>query len=151
MEHNTNTELTRTWKKRFDFYEKNGLPGSKEYASAIKALPLLERVVYGGNWFAFFFGIIYFCIIGLWKKGLVLFVGVCLVNIILGVIEASTTANLEVTARMTNLIYAFYCCRVANVAFYLKTVKGIDGWNPFEGFSQKSAAELAALPSKETY
>ncbi|AJR00643.1 hypothetical protein F652_2654 [Enterobacteriaceae bacterium bta3-1] len=52
---------------------------------------------------------------------------------------------------MTNLIYAFYCCRVANVAFYLKTVKGIDGWNPFEGLSQKSAAELAALPSKETY
>lgn len=151
MEHNVNTKLTSTWQKRFDFYEKNGLPGSKEYASAIRALPFLKRMVYIGNWFALFFGIIYFCILGLWKKGLVLFVGASLINIILGIIEVSTTSNLEHTARFANVAYLACCCRIANVAFYLKTVKGIDGWNPFEGFSQKSAAELAALPSKETY
>ncbi|WP_194208025.1 DUF2628 domain-containing protein [Superficieibacter sp. 1612_C1] len=137
------------WKDRFDFFERNGLPGSPGYRDAIKKLKFLQRPRYMYNFYAFFFGFIYFCILGLWKKGLTLFIGIAVINLLLGVIEVAGDVNLEGIVRGVNLAYAAFCAMSVNSAYYLHTIKGIDSWNPFQGMSRKSSAELEKIPSRQ--
>ena len=54
------------------------LPKSPEYKAAYKALTFGKRILIGMNIWAFFFGFIYFLILGLWRKALTLFgINVC--------------------------------------------------------------------------
>ncbi|HEJ9095418.1 TPA: DUF2628 domain-containing protein [Serratia odorifera] len=137
-------ELSPKWQARFALFDSvGGDITSDEYRQKIKELGFFGRLKYMMNFFAFFFGIIYFCILGLWKKGLVLFVGMCVVNVIIGMVEYSTGNDLDGLVRGVNIAYAVMCAMTANYAYYLKETKGIQGWNPFEGFSKSSAANIA--------
>ncbi|WP_329888465.1 DUF2628 domain-containing protein [Xenorhabdus bovienii] len=76
------------------------------------------------------FGIFYFLAIGLWKKGLSLFIFSILLAI--GVTSISETL-IYGTMPLTYIMWGF----TANYAYYLKEIKGDDGWNPFKGIFTK--------------
>ncbi|WP_431223205.1 DUF2628 domain-containing protein [Serratia sp. L9] len=108
-------------------------------------MKLFSRFKHISNIYALIFGIIYLCILGLWKKGLVLFIGALLANLILIVAEDATGINMTNALRCVNLGYVFSCGGIANYAYYLKEVKELQGWNPFEGFSKKGSAQITAM------
>ncbi|MCR0999364.1 DUF2628 domain-containing protein [Serratia rubidaea] len=138
-------ELSPKWRERFDFFDSvGGDITSPEYRKKIKEISFFGRMKYIFNFFAFFFGIIYMCILGLWKKGLVLFVGAGVLNVIVAMVEYANGGHYDSVYRALNICYAGFCATVANYAYYLKEVRGIQGWNPFEGFSKRSAAKIAA-------
>lgn len=86
------------------------------------------------NFFAFFFGLIYFLILGLWKKGLVL-LGVSLgIAILVTIIDGLTGWSFPdgVYNGLSVGISAMWAM-LANYNYYLKETKGLDGWNPLEG------------------
>lgn len=135
--------LSQKWKDRFEFFEKiGGNVASKEYKARLKEMKFFSRIKYMSNFYAFFFGLIYMCIIGLWKKGLVLFSGVFIINILLAIFSEVTGTDVEAVSRLIGVAYCGICSCTANYAYYLKEVKGIQGWNPFEGFTKKSAAKI---------
>ncbi len=120
--------ISEKWKTRFAFFEQFGAPSTQTYKDALKQLPYKQRLLININFFAFFFGMIYLAIIGLWKKALVLLglaVAVMVVEYALGVPAP--------VSRGIDFAFAFLCGLCANYALYLKVVKGQDGWNPFEG------------------
>ncbi|MGF6189797.1 DUF2628 domain-containing protein [Serratia sp. 2723] len=138
------TELSQKWKDRFAFFDSvGGDITSAQYREELKKIKFFGRNKYAFNFYAFFFGVIYFCILGLWKKGLVLFGTAIALNVIFIIIEAGTATNLDPAIRAINISYAITGAMVANYAYYLKEVKGLDGWNPIEGFTKKSAAKIA--------
>ncbi|CAI1827439.1 DUF2628 domain-containing protein [Serratia fonticola] len=140
------TELSQKWKDRFALFDSAGGDiNSPQYKSAIKNMKFLGRIKYVFNFYAFFFGIIYFCILGLWKKGLVMFGAILAFNVIIIIVESATGMDLEALARGVNIGYAGSCATIANYAYYLKEVKGLDSWNPLEGFTKKSSAKIAAM------
>lgn len=125
------------WQERFAFFDNNGAPGTASYKSALKALPFGKRVLVNSNIIAFFFGFIYFFVLGLWRKNLVL-TGIALaVGIVLGVIELMLGGALPAAVNtIVNIGLAMMWTLTANYAYYLKEVKGLNGWNPFEGFGK---------------
>lgn len=122
------------WQKRFAFFDKYGSPSTPEFKAALKAESFGGRILINMNIFAFFFGIIYFLILGLWKKGLVL-LGVSIgIGIIVGTIDM-LLGDIFPNGVYTGLsvgISALWAM-IANYAYYLKETKGLDSWNPFEG------------------
>ncbi|NHX22235.1 DUF2628 domain-containing protein, partial [Escherichia coli] len=68
-----NKEISEKWQERFSFFDQYGSPKTSEYKAAYKALPFGKRILIGMNIWAFFFGFIYFLILGLWRKALTLF------------------------------------------------------------------------------
>lgn len=145
----TQKTFSDKWKDRFDFYERNGLPGSPGYRDALKKVKFLRRARYTFNFYAFFFGFIYFCILGLWKKGLTLFIAIAVINILLGIIELALNVNLEGVVKGVNIAYAAFCATSVNSAYYLHTIKGVDSWNPMQGMTRKDAQALEKLPSRQ--
>lgn len=142
-----NKEYSEKWLFRFAFFERTlGKMGSPAYRDEFKKLTFGQRIKVNFNFFAFFFGIIYLCILGLWKKGLVLFAVACLFGFALGLYEAISGATLDSAARVIGIMYSVACASIANYAWFLKERKGICGWNPLEGMTRKSAARLANLP-----
>ncbi|WP_081990789.1 DUF2628 domain-containing protein [Xenorhabdus nematophila] len=90
------------------------------------------------NFFALFFGIFYFLILGLWKKGLALLGIAFAVSIAIGITEEIVGYNFS-DALWNGLgagfaiLYGFS----ANYSYYLKEVKGDNSWNPFKGIFTK--------------
>jgi Protein of unknown function (DUF2628) len=65
-------QLPQVWHRRFAFYEARGLPGSSpQSAAAFKALPFGARFRLTINLLAFFVGLVYYFVKGIWRKGLV--------------------------------------------------------------------------------
>lgn len=129
-----NTQYSEKWQKRFAFFEQYGAPSTAEAKAALKAESFRGRILIGMNFFAFFFGIIYFLILGLWKKGLVMFGITIALALILSIIDAMTGYSMP-QGVFTGLgvgISAIWAS-IANYAYYLKETKGLDSWNPFEG------------------
>ncbi|CAK9885170.1 MAG: hypothetical protein XXXJIFNMEKO3_01563 [Candidatus Erwinia impunctatus] len=127
-------QLSEKWQKSFAFFEKYGAPATAEHKAAYKALPFTQRSLITFNFFAFFFGIIYFLILGLWKKGLMIFavsIGIEIVFIFIEVITGYQFPN-SLSFGITMATILMYCV-TANYAYYLKEVKGSDSWNTFEG------------------
>ncbi|AHG21670.1 hypothetical protein Z042_20195 [Chania multitudinisentens RB-25] len=140
------SELSPKWKARFALFDSAGGDiNSPQYKDAIKNMKFFERIKHTSNIFAFFFGIIYFCILGLWKKGLVLFGVILVLNVILFAVESVIGANLDPIARGLNFAYAGASSVIANYAYYIKEVKGLQSWNPLEGFTKKSSARIAKM------
>ena len=123
-----NNEISEKWQQRFNFFNTYGAPDSSEFKAAIKAQPMRVRLLYLINFWAFFFGPIYFVILGLWKKGLILLaisIGVSIVlNLLGGILPPFVFTAVGL---MISLMWGM----TANYAYYLKKVKGIDNWNPF--------------------
>ncbi|KAF1006476.1 MAG: hypothetical protein GAK28_02494 [Luteibacter sp.] len=123
-----NPGLNAKWQARFSFFDRFGGPSSPEYKAELKKLPFKEKLIVNANIFAFFFGPIYFFILGLWKKALVLIGLVIAVSILLSIVGAPDAVYRGVGAAFS-VIYML----TANYSYYLKRAKGQDNWNPFEG------------------
>ncbi|QXI39993.1 DUF2628 domain-containing protein [Pseudomonas xantholysinigenes] len=121
------------WQERFAFFEQNGGPRDPRFKQAFKALSLGKRLLINMNWIAFFFGPIYLFVLGLWKKNLALLGISLLVGIVLGFYEGFTGTELpRAVDTGVNCGLAALWATVTNYAYYLKEVKGQQGWNPFE-------------------
>lgn len=136
------TEQTQTtgkysakWQERFNFFDTYGAPSDPRFKEALKALPgFKKKLLVNANVIAFFFGPIYLFVLGLWKKNLALLGIFLAINIALSVIFAilgmefprPLSTGLSIALSM---MYAL----MANYAYYLKEVKGEQGWNPFKG------------------
>lgn len=128
------SKYSQKWQDRFAFFDQHGAPSTPEFKAALKAEPFGRRILFSMNIIAFFFGFIYFFVLGLWKKNLVLAAIAIGIGFILGIIEVVTGFYLPRGADMgINIALAMMWGMTANYAYYLKEVKGLDGWNPFEG------------------
>ncbi|MBK5143748.1 DUF2628 domain-containing protein [Budviciaceae bacterium BWR-B9] len=128
------SKYSERWQTRFAFFDQYGAPNTPEHKAAIQAKKPTSRILFRMNFIAFFFGFIYFFILGLWKKNLVLF-GIAIgIAVIITVIETVTGFYLPQGANIgINVACAMMWSITANYAYYLKEVKGSDSWNPFEG------------------
>ena len=128
------SKYSQKWQDRFAFFDQYGAPGTPEFRAAIKAETFSRRILFNMNIIAFFFGFIYFFVLGLWKKNLVLAAATIGIGVILGIFQVATGLYLPRGADMgINIGLAMMWSMTANYAYYLKEVKGLDGWNPFEG------------------
>ena len=133
----TEKELSPKLQKRFDFFNKYGVrSNSPEYKAAYKALPFMDKLTIQQNFIAFFFGAIYFFVLGLWRKNLVL-IGIIIISGVIMYFVEATMQLPEVQIRAIDKVFQFGFAAlyslVANKAYYLHKVKGSRSWNPFEG------------------
>ncbi len=127
-----NKEYSAKWEERFDFFEKYGSPKSPEYKAAYKALTFGKRILIGMNIWAFFFGFIYFLILGLWRKALTLLAIGLVIMAVTGVIVGTLSLPPSIINVMGIMVSALWAI-TANYAYYLKEKKNDEGWNPFIG------------------
>ena len=127
-------DVSPKWRERFAFFEQHGGPTSPGFQAAFKALPKRKRILININIIAMFFGVIYFLILGLWKKNLTL------IAIIVGLTFAVDFVFYGMGHEMPNwfgnglsVVFGLMYGLTANYAYYLKKVKGSQSWNPFEG------------------
>jgi hypothetical protein len=123
------------WQERFDFFETYGAPNDPRYKDAVKTLPgFKKKILINANVIAFFFGPIYLFVLGLWKKNLAL-LGIFLgINIVLSVIFAILGMEFPRPLNMgLNIAMSMMYALMTNYAYYLKEIKGEQGWNPFKG------------------
>ncbi len=123
------------WQERFDFFDTYGAPNDPRYKEAVKTLPgVKKKILINANVIAFFFGPIYLFVLGLWKKNLALFGIFLAIHIALSVIF--TIIGMEFPRPLStglSIAMSMMYALMANYAYYLKEVKGEQGWNPFKG------------------
>ncbi|WP_407936360.1 DUF2628 domain-containing protein [Limnobaculum parvum] len=111
-----------------------GAPNTPEHKAALSAEKVTRQISLSLNFIAFFFGFIYFFKLGLWKKNLVIIVIFMMINSITDSFGLRTGSSLsQVLSDGINIVSLLMWSVTANYAYYLKEVKGRDGWNPFEG------------------
>lgn len=127
-------DLKPKWQKRFEFFDTYGLKTtSPEYKEGFKKLSFWERGTINFNFLAFFFTFIYFFIIGLWRKNLVLIGAITAVNFILAIVLTDVSdAHFNKISRTIGFGFSIIYAATANRAYYLHKVKGSKSWNPFE-------------------
>lgn len=126
--------LKEKWRVRFDFFEEYGTNG-EYYRQAFKELSFSERINISFNFFGFFFGIIYWLILGMWRKALALLGLFLLLNIVLAVIIIGMDIPENVADSLTHalgLAVALSTALYSNRAYYLHVVHHSTSWNPFE-------------------
>ncbi|MGW1159803.1 DUF2628 domain-containing protein [Streptomyces sp. NPDC002513] len=121
-------KLSAKKQARFAFFETYGGPLSPAYKEALRAKPFAQRLFFNTNWWAFFFGPIYFFSRGMWRKGTVVLLG------LMAYFSAEVSAGVPKTYHWVGTWTSFVVMWCANYADYLKTTKGTESWNPFEGF-----------------
>ncbi|MCD5997278.1 DUF2628 domain-containing protein [Pseudomonas sp. CDFA 602] len=123
------------WQERFNFFEAYGAPDDPRFKPALKALPgFKKKLLINANVIAFFFGPIYLFVLGLWKKNLAILGIILAVNIVLAVIFALLGSDVPRAAGTgLNVASSMFYALTTNYAYYLKEVKGEQGWNPFKG------------------
>ena len=123
------------WQERFAFFDQHGGPKSPDFKQAFKQLPARKRILINLNFIAFFFGPIYFFVLGLWKKNLAIIAIIVALSFSLALIFTLLGYEQAPKAFDTgmNVVFALMYGLSANYAYYLKQVKGSQGWNPFEG------------------
>jgi len=127
------TALKPKWRERFEFFETRGTLSTPERRAAFKALPFRKRSLINTNWLGFFFGPIYFLILGMWRRALTLIGIAFLIVVIVFVFEVVTEIDIpDAVVRATGPAFSWLCAMTANYSYYLKEVKGNNGWNPFE-------------------
>ncbi|MEE4814439.1 DUF2628 domain-containing protein [Pseudomonas alliivorans] len=124
------------WQERFDFFDAHGAPKDPGFNIAFKALPGVgKKLLMQMNFIAFFFGPIYLFVLGLWKKGIALLGILTGINIVLSVVPAIFGLELShAIGTGMNVAGSLMYAMTTNYAYYLKEVKGEQGWNPFKGF-----------------
>ncbi|MBV7569634.1 DUF2628 domain-containing protein [Pseudomonas sp. PDM27] len=123
------------WQERFTFFDQYGAPKSPDFKRGFKQLPARKRILINLNFIAFFFGPIYFFVLGLWKKNLAIIAIIVALSFALALIFTLLGYEQAPKAFDTgmNVAFALMYGLSANYAYYLKQVKGSQGWNPFEG------------------
>ncbi|WP_350305365.1 DUF2628 domain-containing protein [Photorhabdus viridis] len=129
------SQYSKRWQARFTFFEQHGAPQASEHKAAMKVEPFGRRILLNMNFIAFFFGFIYFFVLGLWRKNLTLFGIAVVIMMLLGGIE--DVLGIEIPLAVdTGVRCAFAAIwgMTANYAYYLKETVNSQSWNPFEGF-----------------
>jgi len=170
--------LKPEWRERFEFFERYGAPYSAEARAAFKALPRDKRRLVGGDFAAsYLLGPVYFLVLGMWKRALILIsIGVAMV-FLTGVIDGASPGRLSLMMLLLSLSFAsmpgyfvmipllvvmfepfsnhicnlffciiMFCTSVSqftvNYSYYLKLIKGDNGWNPFKGMGRRDVSVL---------
>ncbi|WP_367423060.1 DUF2628 domain-containing protein [Snodgrassella alvi] len=123
----SNWGLSKAWQFRFEFYEKNGWPKFKntaKFKENFKLLPFKQRIIVTGNFFACF-GPLYFLCMGMWRKAIILWIFLFLMDEIIIVCGGSRGILI-----CFNVILSM---SIANTAYYLHRVKKSKSFNIFEG------------------
>lgn len=110
------------WKKVFLLIQKAGGPSLKN----ITALTFGERMRVMTNIWAFMFGPLYYAANGMWKKGLLLFLGGIALVIIAEL--AFLMLDIDVPAQGVGPVLGVLFSSQANIDFYKKEVLGKSGW-----------------------
>lgn len=128
------SHYSERWQTRFAFFEQHGAPKTPEHKAAMKAEPSMRRMLLNMNFIAFFFGCIYFFVLGLWRKNLTLLGIAVVVMMILGGMEGVLGIELPFAAILAvQFSFAAIWSTTANYAYYLKETVKSKSWNPFEG------------------
>jgi hypothetical protein len=128
------SDLKPKWRERFEFFEQFGAPSSPEFRAAYKELPRNKKQLINLNWFGFFFGPFYWLVLGMWRRaltwiGLAVAIGVAedLFTVMTG-IDFPRALDLGIS-----VAFAIAMAMTTNYQYYLKRIKGDNGWNPFKG------------------
>ncbi|MEC5344232.1 DUF2628 domain-containing protein [Brenneria populi] len=122
------------WQIRFNFFAQHGAPKTQEFRIALKKEKFFRRILINMNYYAFFFGCIYFFIIGVWRKNLSLIALTVAIGVIQIIVEKIIGMSLPNAVELPiNILIAMMWGTTANYAYYLKEMKGGKSWNPFEG------------------
>jgi hypothetical protein len=128
------SEYSEKWQQRFAFFDLYGAPNSPAHKPALVQLPFGQKIKINMNIIAFFFGPIYLFVLGLWKKNLTLIALLLVVSTVVDIIVEMTgfPYGKQIDFGLGfgfNVLYGV----ATNYAYYLKEVKGEQGWNPFRG------------------
>ncbi|MCG8707285.1 DUF2628 domain-containing protein [Brenneria sp. 4F2] len=127
-------KYSEKWNTRFAFFEQHGAPKTKEYKAAIRKEKFFRRYLFNMNFIAFFFGFIYFFILGLWRKNLSLLAIAVTIDIIITMVEMTMDTPIpRGIDTCISIALASMWASTANYAYYLKERRGSKSWNPFEG------------------
>jgi hypothetical protein len=124
-------ELSTRKKELFAFFDAHGGPLTPEYRAARRALRFPKNIFFNWNWLAFFFGPIYFYACGMKKKGTVILVGY------LAYLGTETALGVPKEYHPFGAVACLIIMWSANYSRYLKVVKGVEGWNPYERFTKR--------------
>ncbi len=121
------------WQERFDFFERIESLEAAEKRSAVKALPFMKSIRINFNFISFFFGFIYIFVLGMWKRSLTMLAVTVLAFVLLISIQVvfHIQSSRGLSMGFMSAIATWYST-TANYAYYLKEVKGYNGWNPFK-------------------
>lgn len=127
------------WQKRFDFYEKHGLPNTPGFKAEFKNIGFLDRMTVSMNFFGFFFSWIYFLILGRPKQAITILAVTVLFQVALFVVSyiliSMGIANNVMTFLSTagGFLLQYSHGQIANVSYYHKEIKGEpDCFNPYK-------------------
>lgn len=128
MTTSTQSRFPEKWAQRFAFFDQHGAPNTASFKTALATLGHADKIKMNANIWAFFFGPIYLCLLGLWKKALVL------TAVAGSALVLAAALNLPGFVQFglgfgSSVLFAL----CTNYAYYLKCIKGKDGWNAFEG------------------
>jgi len=119
------------WTERFNFYQKNGSPSSETFKKAYKKIDgLVAKLRMNMNFYAFFFGIIYFLIKGMYKGALTLLAVYALLSVILMFVPEGIVNSVSNGIGIASGLLAGM---TANYTFYRKEILGEDDFNIFKG------------------
>ncbi|SET01582.1 DUF2628 domain-containing protein [Thorsellia anophelis] len=127
------------WQKRFDFYEKHGLPNTPGFKAEFKNLGFMDRLTVSINFIGFFFSWIYMLVLGRPKQAVTILV----VSILFQVVVYAA-AYILVSLGISPKVFSFVSTaggfllqyahgQIANVSYYYKEIKGEpDCFNPYK-------------------
>ena len=137
--------VSERWQTRFQFFDQHGGPMRHEAKQAIMERPEKERFLILFNLGSFFLPVIHFLKLGLWKKALTLLVA----TIITVLVFDMPLRMFGINGYWLLILVPFFFSAMANYSYYLKEVKGVQGWNPFEYLSVNLNASKAPEMSEE--
>lgn len=118
-------DLPAIWQERFAYFDEHGAPNTPSGKRSLRQGSMGQRIRLGGNFKAFFFGIIYLMVLGLWKRAIMVTVFSIFVTAAFGAIGGSALANGAGFGIMAFNMWT------TNGAFYRKRRTGRDTWNIF--------------------
>ncbi|WP_233874246.1 DUF2628 domain-containing protein [Paraburkholderia adhaesiva] len=132
------SERKPKWRERFEFFEQYGAPSSAEFSAAFRILPGRKKRLISASWLGFFFGPLYWLALGMWRRAVTWLAIALAVGVLEAVFEVAT--NIDIPHGIDfgiNMGFAVAASLCTNYPFYLKTVKGDNGWNPFAGLRKR--------------
>jgi hypothetical protein len=108
-------DLTQGWLELFRAYEEHGGPFATQKSMF--------------NLWGYFFGPLYWMLLGLWRKTLTLMAGLLCSIFLLAFLEAP-----EGAFRVLGILVQVLDAMLVNYAFFLLRRRNSRSWNPFEGF-----------------
>lgn len=119
--------LSNTWRFRFEFFDKHGLPGmvktSPDYTAAFRALSFGQRIKLNFNWIGALLGVFYLLYLRLWKKAIVLVV----LSISIGTISVLLDLPSSID-RVVTFGFAFFIASRVNTYNYERRVLDRHTW-----------------------